>query len=130
MRIAVMIVNMGGPDSLEAVGPYLYNIFKDPDIIDIPLPGFLRERFVRWLSEKREPKSRAIFEKIGGKTPLNEITNEQGTLLEAKLNLSDNIKYKVFPAMRYWYPLMTEVWQQIVSEDFKKLIIISLYPYY
>ena len=61
MKTAVIISNMGGPDSLEAVEPYLNNIFNDPDIIDIPLPGVIRRRFVRWLAARRGPKSRDIY---------------------------------------------------------------------
>ena len=83
MKVAVMICNMGGPSSLEEVEPYLLNIFSDPDIIDIPLPGLFRMKFVRWLVRKRVPKSKEIYQKIGGKTPLNEIA--KGSLLENQL---------------------------------------------
>ena len=121
---------MGGPDSLDAVECYLYNIFMDPDIIDIPLPGFLRRKFIAWFAKKRAPESTEIYRKIGGKTPLTDITNQQAELLEKKLNVDDNPKFKVFVAMRYWYPFVEEVWKEVVEQDFKKLIIISLYPYY
>jgi ferrochelatase len=130
MKIAVMIVNMGGPDSLEAVEPYLYNIFKDPDIIDIPLPEFLRRRFVRWLSGRRAPKSREIYAKIGGRSPLNDITDQQALLLEKALNNCDKATFRVFTAMRYWFPLVEDVWQKICSQGFEKLIVVSLYPFY
>ena len=130
MKTAVIISNMGGPDSLDAVECYLYNIFMDPDIIDIPLPGFLRRKFIAWFAKKRAPESTEIYRKIGGKTPLTDITNQQAELLEKKLNVDDNPKFKVFVAMRYWYPFVEEVWKEVVEQDFKKLIIISLYPYY
>jgi len=130
MSTAVMISNMGGPDSLDAVECFLYTIFKDPDIIDIPLPKFLRMRFVEWLAKKRAPESREIYEKIGGKTPLTEITNKQAALLEAELKSSGQTDVKVFTAMRYWYPFIEEVWEQIVKEGFDKLVITTLYPFY
>ena len=97
---------MGGPDSLDVVEDYLYNIFMDPDIIDIPLPGFLRRRFIAWFAKKRAPESMEIYKKIGGKTPLTDITNKQAELLEKKLNEDSNSSFKVFVAMRYWYPLL------------------------
>ena len=130
MKTAVITSNMGGPDSLEAVEPYLINIFSDPDIVDIPFPGFLRKRFARWLAEKRSPESREIYSKIGGKTPLTEITKHQAGLLEKALNHEDDGPYKVFPAMRYWHPFVEDVWQEINESDFSNIIVLSLYPFY
>lgn len=121
---------MGGPDSLDVVENYLFNIFMDPDIIDIPLPGFLRRRFIAWFAKKRAPESTEIYKKIGGKTPLTDITNQQAEQLEKKLNEDGNTSFKVFVAMRYWYPFVEEVWKKIVEQDYKKLIVVSLYPYY
>ncbi|MBN2426295.1 MAG: ferrochelatase, partial [Calditrichaceae bacterium] len=115
---------------LEAVEPYLFNIFNDPDIIDIPFPGFIRKRFARWLAKKRSPESREIYSKIGGKTPLTEITNHQAGLLENALNQEDDHQYKVFPAMRYWHPFVEDVWQEINQSDFTDIVILSLYPFY
>ncbi len=130
MKTAVMICNMGGPDSLDEVEPYLLNIFSDPDIIDIPLPEFLRNRFVRWLLRKRGPKIRDIYKKIGGRTPLNNITKQQAEALAVTLNKDKNSSFTVFTAMRYWHPLMEDVWQIILSQDFDKIVVLSLYPFY
>jgi ferrochelatase len=130
MKTAVIISNMGGPHSLDSVERYLYNIFMDPDIIDIPLPGFLRKRFIAWFAKKRAPESTEIYRKIGGKTPLTDITNQQATLLEGKLNESGLNQFKVFVAMRYWYPFVEETWEEVIKQGFKKLIIVTLYPFY
>ncbi len=130
MKTAVMISNMGGPHDLDAVECYLYNIFMDPDIIDIPLPGFLRRKFIAWFAKKRAPESTEIYNKIGGKTPLTEITYKQAQLLENKLNSNGNSGFKVYVAMRYWYPFVEEVWEKIIKEGYKKLIIVTLYPFY
>lgn len=121
---------MGGPHDLDAVECYLYNIFMDPDIIDIPLPGFLRRKFIAWFAKKRAPESTEIYNKIGGKTPLTEITYKQAQLLENKLNSNGNSGFKVYVAMRYWYPFVEEVWEKIIKEGYKKLIIVTLYPFY
>ncbi|MBD3226097.1 MAG: ferrochelatase [Caldithrix sp.] len=130
MATAVIISNMGGPDSLETVEPYLYNIFKDPDIIDIPLPERWREKFVRWLAKKRGPESREIYEKIGGKTPLTRITEKQATGLQDLLNAEDIDHFDVFPAMRYWHPFIEDVWTDVVSRKYDRIVILTLYPFY
>jgi protoporphyrin/coproporphyrin ferrochelatase len=129
MKTALMISNMGGPDSLDDVEPYLRNIFNDPDIIDIPLPGPIRRRFVRWLAARRGPESRDIYRQIGGKSPLLDITRAQAGLLETALN-RDGADVTVFPAMRYWTPLVEDVWARMLSGGFNKLVILSLYPFY
>jgi ferrochelatase len=130
MTTALIISNMGGPDSLAAVRPYLSNLFRDPYIIDIPMPRMVRERFARWLAKKREPESKAIYEKIGGKTPLTAITQQQAALLQESLNAAGVDDFKVFAAMRYWHPLIDDVWREIVTEGFKKLVVLTLFPYY
>ena len=121
---------MGGPDSLDAVEPYLRNIFNDPDIIDIPFPGFIRNRFVKWLAGKRTPESREIYEKIGGKTPLTGITVRQAVLLEQMLNSKSDESYKVYPAMRYWHPLVEDIWREIKKQNYDRIVVLSLYPFY
>ena len=119
MKIAVLLANMGGPDSLEAVEPFLTQIFSDPDIIDIPLPEFVRKPLVRWLAKKRAPESRGIYEKLGGKTPLLEITEQQALALKQALSSDTNHRFEVFPAMRYWHPFMEKVWQKIEKQPGK-----------
>jgi ferrochelatase len=130
MKTAVIISNMGGPHELDAVECYLYNIFMDPDIIDIPLPGFLKRHFVAWFAKKRAPESTEIYRKIGGKTPLTDITYKQAKLLETNLNKNGNYDFKVFVAMRYWYPFVEEIWGQVINKGYTQLIIVTLYPYY
>ena len=130
MKTAVIISNMGGPHELDAVECYLYNIFIDPDIIDVPLPGFLRKKFIAWFAKKRAPESTEIYRKIGGKTPLTDITNQQAELLEKQLNSKGICEFKVFVAMRYWYPFVEEAWKAVIEQGFKQLIIVTLYPYY
>lgn len=130
MKVAVIMSNMGGPDSLESVEPYLVNIFSDPDIIDIPLPGPLRKRFVRWFAAKRAPESIEIYRQIGNRSPLLDITQDQARLLEESLNESGTAIFRVFPAMRYWNPFVEDVWSNIVSSGFDKIVVLSMYPFY
>ena len=130
MKIAILLANMGGPDSLEAVEPYLLEIFKDPDIIDIPLPEFVRLPLVRFLAKKRAPESREIYQKLGGKTPLLEITQAQAQALKQLLNEKNDQRFEIFPAMRYWHPFMEEVWQKVTEEGFEKIVVLSMYPFF
>ncbi len=121
---------MGGPDCLDDVEPYLRNIFNDPNIIDIPFPGPIRKRFVRWLAGRRGPESREIYRQIGGKSPLLETTRAQAGLLESVLNRSGGSEFKVFTAMRYWSPLVEDVWADMLGGGFDKAVVLSLYPFY
>ncbi|NOX89928.1 MAG: ferrochelatase [Calditrichaeota bacterium] len=130
MKVAVLIANMGGPDSLEAVEPFLYELFNDPDIIDLPLPELIRKPLVRYLAKKRAPKSKQIYEKIGGKTPLLEITENQAKALQSALNDNSDTEFSVYPAMRYWHPSFKEVWQRVMDANFERIVVLSLYPFY
>ena len=129
MSTAILLCNMGGPDSLESVRPYLKNIFLDPDLIQIPIRGALRGKFAEYLATKRAPKSMKIFEAIGGSSPLLKITQEQATKLQQRLR-AQNHDVRVFPAMRYWHPFIEDVWQRVHAESFESVVVLSMYPFY
>lgn len=109
-RLAVVLFNLGGPDSLEAVEPFLKNLFLDPAII--PAPGPIRKVLARRISRKRAPVTREIYGKLGGKTPLLELTQAQAHDLEISLKSGDLSRLfddiKVFVTMRYWHPRAAE----------------------
>ena len=132
MKIAILLTNMGGPDSLDAVEPYLVNIFSDPDIIDLPGPASWQKYFARWLAGKRVEKSRKIYRDIGGKSPLNDISKEQAERLQAQLNnqTAGTHRFDVFPAMRYWHPLIEDVWAKVLQNGYDQIIFLSMYPFY
>ncbi|TMA21542.1 MAG: hypothetical protein E6J88_15590, partial [Deltaproteobacteria bacterium] len=82
----VLLLNLGGPDSLEAVEPYLVNLFLDPFLIRIPfLRGFLRRWFARWVARRRAPHARQLYSEIGGRSPIGPLTESQGRRLEEEL---------------------------------------------
>src|SRR3974377_1347213 len=83
---AVVLFNLGGPDSPEAVEPFLYNLFNDPDIINFPLSFLFRKSLAKLISAKRAPKIQEQYKKIGGKSPIFDITSKQAQMLEQKLN--------------------------------------------
>lgn len=127
-KIGVVLLNLGGPDSLEAVEPFLFNLFSDPDIIDFPGSFLFRKRLAKLISTRRSPMVRKQYEKIGGKSPLKEYTLKQAALLEERLN--EKFPAKVYAAMRYWRPSTEEALDEIEKEGIKKVILLPLYPQY
>lgn len=126
--IAVVLLNLGGPDSLDAVEPFLYNLFSDPDIIDFPGSFLFRKRLAKLISTKRAPRVQEQYKKIGGKSPLKDHTLKQAALLEEKLN--EKLPTRVFAAMRYWHPSTDEALDAIEREGIKKVALLPLYPQY
>ncbi|HIJ96252.1 MAG TPA: ferrochelatase [Desulfuromonadales bacterium] len=122
---AVLLLQMGGPDSLEAVEPFLHNLFADRDIIKIG-PAFLQPFIAKKIVKKRAPKSADNYRQIGGKSPLRELTEQQAVALEALLGES----FRCHVAMRYWHPFAPEALAAIEKQDIKKIIALSLYPHY
>ena len=127
-RIAVVLFQLGGPDSLEAVEPFLENLFRDPDIIDFPLARIAREPLAKLIASRRSKKVRGYYERIGGKSPIAELTNLQAQALEGELLKS--VDARVLTAMRYWHPLTEEVVAQIQTEGYREVVLLPLYPQY
>lgn len=125
---AVVLLNLGGPDSLEAVEPFLYNLFCDPFIIDLPLGFLFRKPLAKRISSKRAKEVSHIFQLIGGKSPLLELTQQQALALERRLNEFGH--YKVFIAMRYWRPFTAEAIQQVRASGATSVVLLPLYPQY
>jgi ferrochelatase len=127
-KIAVVLLNLGGPDSLDAVEPFLYNLFVDPDIINFPGSFLFREWLAKLISSKRHPKIQEQYKQIGGKSPLKDFTLGQAKLLEEKLN--ERFPAKVYAAMRYWHPFTEEVLDELEKENITRVILLPLYPQY
>jgi ferrochelatase len=125
-KTAVVLFQLGGPDSLEAVQPFLFNLFMDPDIIDFPLAFLARKPLARWISKKRSAHVAKHYEEIGGKSPILDLTNAQARALEEQLRPSLNAE--VFVAMRYWHPLTDAVVQEVKTRGFNEIILLPLYP--
>ncbi|HSR16612.1 MAG TPA: ferrochelatase, partial [Ignavibacteriaceae bacterium] len=124
-KSAIVLFNLGGPDSLEAVQPFLENLFNDPDIFRLPF----QKTLARFVSKKRSPKIQEEYKLIGGKSPLGWWTEKQRKLLQNKLLLK-GYKTDVFVARRYWKPLTEETVKQIEKNDYEKIILLPLYPHY
>jgi ferrochelatase len=124
-KTAVLLLQMGGPDSLEAVEPFLFNLFSDRDIIRLG-PAFLQPFLARRISRKRAPKAELQYEKIGGKSPIRELTEAQARALEEKLGKD----YRCFAAMRYWRPSTIEALAAVKREGISRVVALPLYPHY
>lgn len=124
-KTAVLLLQMGGPDSLDAIQPFLCNLFSDRDIIRIG-PAFLQPMIARFISRRRSKKVSEYYKKIGGKSPIRELTQQQAAELEKALGSN----YRCFVAMRYWKPFTAETLTAIKREGISKVIALSLYPHY
>ncbi|MEH6404826.1 MAG: ferrochelatase [Sneathiella sp.] len=126
-RKAVVLFNLGGPDTLAAVEPFLFNLFYDPAIIGLPKP--LRYLVAKLISKRRAPIAKEIYKLLGGGSPILVQTQDQATALEAYL--SDNKdEYKVFIAMRHWHPRADETVKNVANFDPDEVILLPLYPQY
>ena len=125
-KIAVVLFNLGGPDSLEAVEPFLFNLFCDPDIFNLP---FGQKLFAKIISSRRAPKIVGEYKLIGGKSPINEWTEKQRSMLEKNLR-KDYPSLDVHIAMRYWKLLTDETVAKVEKANYEKIILLPLYPHY
>src|SRR5436309_15762349 len=125
-RIGVLLFNLGGPETLEDVRPFLFNLFADPDIIRLPW-RFLQKPLAWLISTQRYKKSSGYYEKIGGGSPLRRITDEQARALEAAL-ARRHIHARAYVAMRYWNPFTEDALEQIAGEEISQLVVLPLYP--
>ncbi len=125
-RIAVVLFNLGGPDSPGAVRPFLFNLFNDPAIIRLSAP--IRWLLARLISWRRAPIARAIYEEIGGASPLLELTCAQATALQAALDQEG--KARVFIAMRHWHPMSDQTAAEVAAFKPDEIVLLPLYPQY
>jgi protoporphyrin/coproporphyrin ferrochelatase len=124
MKYAVVLFNLGGPDALSAVKPFLFNLFYDPAIL--PLPNPFRWMLAKFISGRRALYAQNIYKKIGGKSPIREETLKQVQALERALK--SHGKYKVFYSMRYWKPFAEDVAAEVKKFNPDKIILLPLYP--
>lgn len=124
--LGVVLFQLGGPDSLESIEPFLFNLFRDPDIIDFPFAKIAREPLARLISSSRGRKVREHYSKIGGKSPILEYTQRQAHALE--MELQSICDAKVHIAMRYWHPLTEETVRSVELQMPDEIVLLPLYP--
>ena len=124
MKKAVILFNLGGPDKLESVEPFLFNLFNDHEILS--LPSILRYPLAKFISKRRAPIAKNIYREIGNKSPILELTQEQATSLERSLSAKGD--YKCFVVMRCWHPRAIEVIKKVKAFNPEEIILLPLYP--
>lgn len=122
-RLAVVLFNLGGPDSLDAVRPFLFNLFNDPAILR--QGGLARWFLARLIARRRAGAARAIYRRLGGRSPLLEQTRAQATALQDALA---DLDAAVFVCMRYWHPMVEQVVEEVARCDAQDIVLLPLYP--
>ena len=129
MKKAVILFNLGGPDKLENVEPFLFNLFNDPAILN--LPTFFRYPLAKLISNRRAPTAKKIYEELGGSSPILKLTKEQSVALELRLNRENgSSEYKCFIVMRCWHPRAENVVKDVINYNPDEVILMPLYPQY
>lgn len=133
-RIGVIMMNMGGPGTLDEIQPFLYNLFMDPVLVDVPVPKAIRDGFCRFVSRKRARKVAEKYRQIGGGSPITRLTIEQAVALQERLNnrfaALSGAMFRTYVAMRYWQPTQEEAIRKMMKDGINKVVLLPLYPQY
>lgn len=125
MKLAVVLFNLGGPDSPTAIEPFLRNLFSDPAILSLPWP--IRLPMAAWIARRRSPIAREIYGRIGGRSPIVAETERQARALEQVL-IERSIDARVFIAMRHWRPFSDGTAISVRNFAPDKVVLLPLYP--
>ncbi len=128
-RIGVVLFQLGGPDTLEAIEPFLFNLFCDPDIIDFPFARIGRKPLAKLISSTRARKVQHHYATIGGGSPIRRFTEQQARALQRKLAESA-LDAHCFVAMRYWHPFTAQAIEQLRDARCDEVVLLPLYPHY
>ena len=128
-RVGIVLFQLGGPDTLEAIEPFLYNLFCDPDIIDFPFARIGRKALAKLISTTRSRKVQHHYAAIGGASPIRPNTERQAKALQRQLR-SEGIDAHCFVAMRYWHPFTAEAIAELHTSDCDEVVLLPLYPQY
>lgn len=127
-NFAVILFQLGGPETLDAVEPFLYNLFCDPDIINFPGSFLARKPLAKLISTRRSKNVTKHYAEIGGGSPIRRLTEQQARALEAALR--PRINARTIVAMRYWHPDTREAIAALEKSPFDELVLLPLYPHY
>jgi ferrochelatase len=128
-RVGVILFQLGGPDTLAAIEPFLFNLFCDPDIIDFPFARIGRRPLAKLISTTRARKVQHHYATIGGGSPIRRFTEQQAQALETEL-ANCGIDARCFVAMRYWHPFTSEAIAQLKAANCDEVVLLPLYPQY
>ena len=127
-RVGILLLNLGGPERIQDVGPFLYNLFADPEIIRLPNP--VLQKPLAWLiSTLRSNKSKEAYRSIGGGSPLRRITEQQARELQSLLR-QRGVDATSYVAMRYWHPFTESAVADIKADGIDEVVVLPLYPHF
>jgi Ferrochelatase len=130
-KVGVLLLNLGGPETMDDVEGFLYNLFADPDIIRLPsLLSFMQKPIAYVIAKRRAPKSSAAYRSIGGGSPIVKYTEAQANLIQASLRKNGLKDAQCYFAMRYWNPYTEDVLEQMKRDGVNSMVILPLYPQY
>jgi ferrochelatase len=128
MKRGVLLFNLGGPETIQDVRPFLYNLFSDPEIIRIK--SDVPRKILAWcIASVRHKKSEKLYRQIGGGSPLRRITEDQAAALDSRLN-SMGLPARVYVGMRCWKPSIDEAVERILNDGITRLVLLPLFPQY
>jgi protoporphyrin/coproporphyrin ferrochelatase len=127
-RVAIVLFNLGGPDRIESVRPFLENLFRDPAILRVP--GFIRPWLGKFIARRRTKAASENYAILGGGSPLLELTEGQARSLEAALAGEADAEYRCFIAMRYWHPMSDACAAEVAAWGAEEVLLFPLYPQY
>src|SRR5215510_7017431 len=128
MKLGVLVFNLGGPESLADVKPFLYRLFSDPEIIRIKWAP-LRKTIAYMIATLRKKKSQGYYRLIGGGSPLRQLTEEQAVALESELR-QRGMDVQTFVGMCTWRPFLDEAVQRVSQSGIDRLVVLPLFPQY
>ena len=130
-QTAVVLFNLGGPEDLASVEPFLVSLFSDREIIELPFGAAMQPLMARLIAKLRGPSVRANYQRIGGGSPQLRITREQAEELENRLNeSSDERSFRVFIAMRYSRPSSADALDAIAATGIRRIVTLTLFPHW
>ncbi len=127
-KIGVVLLNLGGPLSKDDIEEFLYNLFMDPYIIEIPIKGAPRKLLARFIAKRRARKTEYYYDVMGGKSPQFELTTLQAETLEDVLRRTLDVK--VYVGMRYFKPYIEEAYNALLNDGIENVVLLPLYPHY
>jgi ferrochelatase len=129
-KTGILLLNMGGPDSLENVKPFLVNLFSDPDIIRLPFSNVLQKPLANRIATQREKEAQDNYAAMGGFSPILKYTQDQAEALKAELAKRGYGELNTYIAMRYWHPFTDAAVGEIMRDGIQRLIVLPLYPHF
>ena len=127
-RVGVLLLNLGGPERIQDVKPFLYNLFSDPEIIRLPVAA-MQKPFAWLISSLRSSKSQQAYRSIGGGSPLRRITKQQAQELQTSLR-QKGVDATSYVAMRYWHPFTESAVADLKADGIDQVVVLPLYPHF